>query len=124
MTTHPAGPGPHRRLRAVLVGLGPDDRDDPRRIISGEQCLVIGGSEEAHAAMLETVLRLEAELERLGRRLGDVSPAELAEIAWRIDSPELHELALRLHRGLRRRGRSFGESSAEELTAICLGDED
>src|SRR4051794_30408514 len=98
MTTNAQG-GP-RRLRAALVGLGFDGSDDPRRIITGEQCLMIGGSAETQAELLETMLRLESELERLGQRLGDVPPAQLAEIAWRIDSPELHEIALRLADGL------------------------
>ncbi len=55
---------------------------------------MLGGSEETHAEMIETMLRLEVELERRGQRLGDVPPAELADIAWRIDSPELHAIAL------------------------------
>ena len=122
MTTHAAGP--RRQLRAVLVGLGPDDEDAPRRIISGEHCLIIGGSEQAHDEILETVLRLEAELERRGQHLGEVTPTELAEIAWRIDSPELHRVALRLHHGLTRRDMSFHESSPEQLTDLCLDDAD
>ena len=72
--------------------------------------------------MLETVLRLEAELERRGQDLGEVTPAELAEIAWRIDSPDLHRLALRLHHELRRRGRTFHDSTPEELTELSLDD--
>ncbi len=65
--------------------------------------------------MLETVLRLESELERIGQPLEDVSPIELAEIAWRIDSPELHNIALRMHHGLVRSGRGFRDWSADEL---------
>ncbi|RUL86903.1 hypothetical protein [Tautonia sociabilis] len=123
MTTHPSEPRPRRRLRAMLVGLGLDDVDATRRIINGEQCLVLGGSEQTHAELLETVLRLESELERRDRSLGEVSPAELADIAWRIDSPELHRIALRLHHELHRRGLSFHESTAEQLTEIVLGDD-
>jgi hypothetical protein len=50
-----------------------------------------------------------------------VSPSQLAEIACRIDSPELHEIALRIESGLERRGRTFRESTAAELTAIATG---
>lgn len=117
MTTHaPRGP---RRLRAALIGLGLDGRGDPQRIITGKDCLVLGGSAETQAELLETLLRLESELERRGRRLGDVPPAELAEIALRIDSPELEAIALRLESGLKRLGHSFAESTAEELTALA-----
>jgi hypothetical protein len=120
MTTQTESSRP-RRLRATIIGLGLDDSDGPHRIITGRECLVVGGSEATHAAMLETVLRLETELERIGQRLGDVPPDALAEIAWRIDSPELQEIAHRLEAGLGRRGRKFSESTAEELTELATG---
>ncbi len=109
-----------RRIRATIIGLSLD-QDGSRRIITGQQCLVVGGSEETQGEMLETLLRLETELERRGRDLGDVSPAELVDIAWRIDSPELQEIALNMHAGLVRRGRSFQEATAEELTELATG---
>ncbi|HWE40083.1 MAG TPA: hypothetical protein VG406_26260 [Isosphaeraceae bacterium] len=117
MTTH--GTGAPRRLKAAFLGLGLDGLDGHQRIITGEHSLVVGGSAETHADLLETVLRLESELDRLDKPLGAVSPAELAEIAWRIDSPELHAIALRLDAGLRRQGRSFHESTAAELTDLA-----
>jgi hypothetical protein len=114
MTTQPdAGP---RRLRAAIIGFGLDGTDHQQRLSTGEQCILVGGSADTHAEMLETMLRLESELERLGRGLADVTPDQLAEIAWRIDSPELHQIALRLEEGLEREGRTFHESTAEELT--------
>ena len=71
--------------------------------------------------MLETMLRLETELDRRGQRLSDVTPTELAEIAWRIDSPELHEIAVRLRTGLEHQGRMFHDLSAQELTDLATG---
>lgn len=116
MTT-PSGRGP-RRLRAAIIGLGLDGQDSPRRVSTGEQCLLVGGSAETHAEMLETMLRLESELDRLGRRLADLDPSDLADVAWRIDSPELHQIALRLKEELDRQGRRFEELSADELTDL------
>ena len=116
MTTQPGG-GP-RRLRAAVIGFGLDGPDSPHRLSTGDDCLLVGGSAETHAEMLETMLRLSSELERIGQRLSDVPPAELAEIAWRIDSPELHEIAMRMEEGLERQGRTFEDSSAEELTRL------
>ncbi len=114
MTTQPeAAP---RRLRAAIIGFGLDGSGAPQRLSTGEECLLVGGSEETHAEMLEIMLRLESELERLNRNLADVTPTELAEIAWRIDSPELHQIAVQLDEELGRRGQSFHDSSAEELT--------
>jgi hypothetical protein len=111
-----------RRIRATIIGFGlDDDRESLRRIITGEQCLLLGGSAETHAELVETMLRLETELERLGQNLGDLLPEELADLAWRIDSPELEEIALRLKTGLAQRGLSFYETTAEELTALAAG---
>ena len=118
MTTQPGGGGT-RRLRAAIIGFGLDGEESPHRLSHGEHCLLVGGSSETHAEMLETVLRLETELERRGRKLADVTPTELVEIAWRIDSPELHAIALRLRSGLERLGRALQDLSAEELTALC-----
>ena len=113
-----------RRLRATIIGFGLDEdgREGPRRIINGDRCFLVGGTEETHAEMLETMLRLDAELERLGQDLGDLPPDELAELAWRIDSPELGEIALRLDSELRRRGVAFHEMTADVLTAIASGE--
>lgn len=116
MTTQPGG-GP-RRLKAAIIGFGLDGRDSHHRISTGEECLLVGGSAETHAEMLETMLRLESELDRRGQRLAEVHPNELAEIAWRIDSPELHEIALKLAAALEREGREFEELTADELTEL------
>jgi hypothetical protein len=116
MTTQPAGQP--RRLRAAIIGFGLDGNDQHQRLSTGEQCVLVGGSAETHADMLETMLRLESELERLGVGLGDVSPTVLADIAWRIDSPELHAIALSLKTALERDGRRFEDLSAAELTEL------
>jgi hypothetical protein len=117
MTTTPPGGRP-RRLRAAIIGLGFDGRDRPHRLSTGANGLLVGGSAETHAEMQDVLLRLEGELDRRGRRLADVPPVELAEIALRIDSPELHEIALRIQAGLELLGRTFEESTAEELTEL------
>ncbi len=116
MTTQPGGRP--RRLRAAIIGFGLDGHDSQHRLSTGDQCLLVGGSAETHAEMLETMLRLESELDRRGQRLADLHPTDLAEIAWRIDSPELHAIALRLKAGIDQQGRAFEDLSAEELTQL------
>ncbi len=116
MTTQPGGAP--RRLKAAIIGFGLDGRDSLRRLSTGDECVLVGGSAETHAEMLEIMLRLESELDRRNCRLGDVTPDELAEIAWRIDSPELHEIALRLAEGIDDQGRRFEDLSADELTEL------
>src|SRR5580700_10271585 len=107
-----------RRLRAALIGFGFDNADDQNRLTRGDQSLIFGGSAETHAEMKETALRMEQQLDQLGRQLGDLDPTELVELAAIIDSPELHEIALRLMAGLEREGRAFEDLTAEELTAL------
>jgi hypothetical protein len=115
--TQQTAPRP-RRLRAALIGFGLDTGDDHQRLTRSDQTLIFGGSAETHAELRETALRMEQELDRRGRQLGDLNPLELAELATTIDSPELHEIALRLKAGLEQQGRIFEELSAEELTAL------
>jgi hypothetical protein len=112
--------GPQRRLRATLIGLGLDGNDNLNRMITGENYLLIGGSAETHAELVQTALRLDSELERLGRRLGELTPNQLAEVAWRIDSPALWAVALRLETGLERTGRAFHELTPAELTQLTV----
>jgi hypothetical protein len=107
-----------RRIRAALIGLGLDSSDDQQRLTRSSQSLIFGGSAETHAELRETVLRMELELDRQGQQLGDLNPLQLAELAWRIDSPELHVIAMRLEDGLGEQGRDFEELSPEELTAL------
>lgn len=83
---------------------------------------MLGGSAETHDELRETVLRMELELDRQGCMLGDLDPLQLAELAWRIDSPELHAIAMQLEAGLEEQGRLFEELSAEELTAILTAE--
>lgn len=119
MTTQTQGRGTPRRLRAAIIGLGLDGPLRPTRIIHGEECMVIGGSEQTRESLLEVMLRMEGELERMGRSLGELDPSELRALALRIDSPELESIADRLEDGLKTVGRSFGESTPEELTALA-----
>jgi hypothetical protein len=107
-----------RRLRAAFIGFGLDSGDDEQRLTRGDQTLIFGGSAETHAELQATALRMERELNRRGQDLGDLDPAELADLAAIIDSPELHEIAIRLQQGLERQGRAFEELTAEELTAL------
>jgi hypothetical protein len=107
-----------RRLRAALIGLCLDNADDQSRLTRGDQSLIVGGSAETHAELRATALKMEEELDRRGRRLGDLDPLELADLATTINSPELHEIALRLKMGLEQQGRAFEDLSAEELTEL------
>ena len=66
--------------RAGLLGIGLDGSDGHKRITSGEQFIIAGGSEETHGRMTETMLKTFEELERRRKRLETVGTDELSEI--------------------------------------------
>ncbi len=66
--------------RAALLGLGLDNADGHKRITTGEQFAIVGGSEETHGRMTETVVKTFEELKTRGKNLHQVDPGELAEI--------------------------------------------
>lgn len=119
--SNPAKVLPRRRIRAKILGFGFDgETGGPRRILTGEHCLVIGGSAESHQTLADTMLRLEAELDRREKSLAEIHPRELLDIALDIDSPELIDLALRLKEGLERRGIHFEELAPSELNELAV----
>ena len=59
--------------KAGLLGVGLDNTDGHKRITTGEQFALVGGSQE-------TVVKTFEELKRREKRLETVDPRELAEI--------------------------------------------
>ncbi|TVR48973.1 MAG: hypothetical protein EA425_13345 [Puniceicoccaceae bacterium] len=68
---------------AHLIGVGLDNEDGHKRLTRGDQFALVGGSEETHARMTETVLKTFETLQHRGKRLEQVEPRELAEILHR-----------------------------------------
>ena len=66
--------------KAGLLGLGLDDTDGHKRLTTGEQFAIVGGSAETHDRMTETVVKTFEELKTRGKPLHKVEPNELAEI--------------------------------------------
>ena len=65
---------------AGLLGVGLDNDDGHKRITTGEQFAILGGSEETHERMTETVVKTFEELKVRGKHLSEVERAELADI--------------------------------------------
>ena len=65
---------------AHLLGIGLDNEDGHKRRTSAEQFTIIGGSDETHGRMTETVVKTFEELKSRGKKLEVVEPQELAEI--------------------------------------------
>jgi hypothetical protein len=65
---------------AHLLGIGLDHQDGHKRLTSAEEFTIVGGSEETHGRMTETVIKTFEELKSRGKHLRTVEPRELAEI--------------------------------------------
>ncbi len=69
-----------QKTRAHLLGLGLDNDDGHKRITRAEKFSVVGGSEETHEKMTETLVKSFEDLKRRGKELESAEPQELAEI--------------------------------------------
>ena len=70
-----------RKARSAhLLGIGLDNEDGHKRITSAEQFTIVGGSDETHGRLTETVIKTFEELKTRGKALQAVEPQELAEI--------------------------------------------
>ena len=65
---------------AHLLGLGLDNKDGHKRITKGEQFTLVGGSQETHERMTETVVKTFEDLKQRGKDLREVEPKELGDI--------------------------------------------
>ncbi len=66
--------------QSALLGLGLDNTDGHKRITRGEKFTLLGGSEETHGRMTETVVKTFEELKRRDKNLETVSRKELSDI--------------------------------------------
>ncbi|MEO0509434.1 MAG: hypothetical protein AAF065_06215 [Verrucomicrobiota bacterium] len=71
---------PKQPPKKHLIGLGLDNEDGHKRITQAEQFSIVGGSEETHSRMTETVVKTFETLNRKGKTLDEVESNELAEI--------------------------------------------
>jgi hypothetical protein len=69
-----------RSPKAGLLGVGLDNKDGHKRITTGEQFAIVGGSEETHGRMTETVIKTFEQLKGRGKHLHEVELQELADI--------------------------------------------
>ena len=73
-----------QRKSAALLGLAFDAKDGHTRLTRGANFLLYGGSEQTHAVMQETAVKINENLDRRGKRLEDVSLGELREICHEV----------------------------------------
>jgi len=73
--------------RSHLSGVGLDNTDGHRRVTQADDFSIVGGSEETHEKMTETLVKTFENLKERGRTLDTVEKKELADLLAR-NSPE------------------------------------
>lgn len=63
-----------------LLGIGLDNNDGHKRVTRAERFSVVGGSEETHERMTETLVKTFEELKHKGKSLEQSEPQEIAEL--------------------------------------------
>jgi hypothetical protein len=72
-----------RRRKAVMLGLGLDS-DGHKRLTTGPNFVLMGGSEETHEVMTEKVVKINEKLAAKGKQLEDASHEEIEDIAQSV----------------------------------------
>jgi seryl-tRNA(Sec) selenium transferase len=71
------------RRKAVMLGVGLDS-DGHKRLTTGPNFILAGGSEETHEVMTEKAIKINEKLAAKGKQLEDVSHDEFDEIAHSV----------------------------------------
>jgi hypothetical protein len=69
-----------RRKKAVLLGVGLDS-DGHKRMTTGKNFVLVGGSEETHQVMTEKVIKINEKLASKGKELEQLEEPEFDDIA-------------------------------------------
>ena len=71
------------RRKAVMLGLGLDS-DGHKRLTTGHNFVLVGGSQETHEVMTEKVIKINEKLAAKGKQLEETSHEEFDEIAHSV----------------------------------------
>ncbi|HEY6168432.1 MAG TPA: hypothetical protein VI454_10365 [Verrucomicrobiae bacterium] len=74
--------------KAMMLGVGLDN-DGHKRVTTGHNFVLAGGSKETHEEMTEKAIKINEKLQQKGKQLHEVSHEEFDDIA--------HEVGLRRH---------------------------
>jgi hypothetical protein len=72
-----------RRRKAVMLGLGLDS-DGHKRLTTGPNFMLVGGTAETHEVMTEKVIKINEKLSAKGKQLEEVSREEFDDIAQEV----------------------------------------
>lgn len=69
-----------KTVKAGFLGVGLDNEDGHTRLTRGENFCLYGGSQDTHARMQETAIKVNEQLSQRGKRIEDCSPREFFDI--------------------------------------------
>jgi len=72
-----------KRPKAILLGVGLD-QDGHKRLTTGHNFALVGGSRETHEEMTEKAIKINEKLAAKGKQLEDVSREEFDDIAHSV----------------------------------------
>jgi hypothetical protein len=74
---------PKKKKAAIMLGLGLDS-DGHKRVTTGPNFALVGGTSETHEAMTEKALKINEKLAARGKQLHEVSRDEFDDIAQSV----------------------------------------
>jgi hypothetical protein len=75
--------GKSRKRQALMLGVGLDS-DGHKRLTTGPNFALVGGSKETHEQMTEKAVKINEKLKERGKQLRDVSHEEFDDIAQAV----------------------------------------
>ena len=75
-----ANPDRKKKRKAVILGVGLDS-DGHKRLTTGPNFALVGGSEDTHEQMTEKAIKINEKLKARGKQLEKVSHEEFDDIA-------------------------------------------
>jgi hypothetical protein len=72
-----------KKSKAMLLGLGLDS-DGHKRVTTGPNFALVGGSQETHEVMTEKAIKINEKLAAKGKHLENVSSEEFDDIAQSV----------------------------------------
>lgn len=72
-----------KKRKAVMIGVGLD-QDGHKRVTTGPNFALVGGSQDTHEQMTEKAIKINEKLERKGKSLDTVTHEEFDDIAQEV----------------------------------------
>ena len=78
-----ANPPQKKKRAAVILGIGMDS-DGHKRLTTGPNFALVGGTEETHQTMTEKVVKINEKIAAIGKPLEDITREEFEDIAHSV----------------------------------------